>query len=66
MKLTKHTARPKEWTDSEKQRLAILVRRGADASEISRDLGRHAASVRQMAREMKLVLRKRTNGTPAN
>jgi hypothetical protein len=35
MKFVKHSARPKQWTDAEKQRLARLAKRGADASEIS-------------------------------
>jgi hypothetical protein len=59
MKTVKRAERPKVWGDAEKQRLAAMAKRGADASEISASLGRHIGSVRRMAREMKLVLRKR-------
>jgi hypothetical protein len=55
----KYAGRPKLRTDDEKQRLARLARRGADAYEISAALGRHVGSVRKMAREMKFVLRRR-------
>ncbi len=53
-------ARPKQWSAEEKQRLARLAKRGASAFEASAALGRHIASIRKMAREMKLVLRKPT------
>jgi hypothetical protein len=59
MKPVKHAARPKHWTDAEKQRLARLAKRGADASKISAALSRHISSVRKMAWEMKFVFRKR-------
>jgi hypothetical protein len=59
MESVKHAARPKQWTDAEKQQLARLAKQGSDASEISAHLGRHISSVRQMARKMKLVLRRR-------
>jgi hypothetical protein len=51
-------SKPKIWTEAEKQQLAKLVRRGARAPEIIVALGRHAGSVRKMAREMKLLLKK--------
>jgi hypothetical protein len=51
--------RTKQWTDEEKRRLASLAKRRSDASEIAAVLCRHVTSVRRMAREMKLVLRKR-------
>jgi len=50
--------KPKEWTVAEKQALIRLVRNGAGTSEISAKLGRHAASVKRMAREMNLLLKK--------
>ena len=51
-------AKPKIWTETEKRLLARLVPRGAGAAEISKELGRYAGSVRCMAREMKLLLKK--------
>ena len=55
----KPKAPPKQWSTAEIGRLARLAKKGADAFEASEILGRHVASVRKMAREMKLVLRKR-------
>ena len=56
----KPKALPKQWSTAEKRRLARLAKQGADAFEASEALGRYVASVREMAREMRLVLRKRT------
>jgi hypothetical protein len=50
--------KPKEWTDVEKQALVRLVRDGAGVQEIKAKLKRHAGSVKRMAREMNLVLKK--------
>jgi hypothetical protein len=66
MESLKHAARPKQWTDAEKQQLARLAKQGSDASEISAHLGRHISSVRQMARKMKLVLRRLKREEAAN
>jgi len=49
--------RPKEWTAAERKRLAWLARRRTIA-EIAQALGRHVGSVRRMAREMRLILKK--------
>jgi transposase-like protein len=57
-RFTKPVARPKGWTEEEKQRLARLAKQGVAASEIAATLGRHTTSVRRMARDMKLLLRK--------
>ena len=48
--------KPKEWTEAEKQALVRLVRDGAGTAEIKAKLGRHAGSVKHMARELNLVL----------
>jgi transposase-like protein len=50
--------KPKTWTDSEKRQLAKLAKRGAGVSKISTELGRYARSVKLMAREMGLMLKK--------
>jgi transposase len=50
--------KPKEWTEIEKQALIRLVREGATVREITARLRRHAGSVRRMAKEMNLVLKK--------
>jgi len=50
--------KPKEWTEVEKQALVRLVRDGAGVPEIKAKLKRHAGSVKRMALEMNLVLKK--------
>jgi len=50
--------KPKEWTDHEKRALVRLVREGAALPEIRAKLKRHTASLRRMAREMNLVLKR--------
>jgi transposase len=50
-------ARPKEWTEAEKQALIRLVRDGAPMREITAKLKRHAGSVRRMALTMNLVIK---------
>lgn len=52
------TLKPKQWSDSEIQRLLKLVRAGAGASKIAAELGRHAGSVRRMARSKGILLKK--------
>ncbi len=44
--------KPKEWTEAEKQARVRLVRDGAGTAEIKAKLGRHAGSVKHMAREL--------------
>lgn len=51
------SSKPKEWTEAERKRLAWLARRRVVA-EIAAALGRHAGSVKRMAREMRLILKK--------
>lgn len=51
------SSKPKEWTEAERKRLACLARRRV-VSEIAAALGRHAGSVRRMARSMGLILKK--------
>jgi len=51
------SSKPKEWTEAERKRLAWLARRRI-VSEIAAALGRHTGSVRRMAREMGLILKK--------
>src|SRR5262249_34481086 len=51
-------AKPKEWTDAEKRALVRLVRKGCGVTIISEQLGRYARSVRRMARELGLAVRK--------
>jgi transposase-like protein len=50
--------KPKEWTEAEKQALIRLVCNGASMREIKAKLKRHAGSLKRMAREMNLVLKK--------
>ena len=50
--------KPKTWTDAEKHKLAALAKRGAGVSKISAELGRYAKSVKLMAREIDLLLKK--------
>jgi IS30 family transposase len=50
--------KPKEWTEGERKRLAAMARRRVPASEIATSLGRHTGSVRRIAREMGLLLKK--------
>jgi hypothetical protein len=58
MKFKKPTARPKQWSVEEKDQLAKLAKRGFAASDIAAILRRHTTSVRRMARDMKIFLRK--------
>ncbi|SPP93183.1 conserved protein of unknown function [Bradyrhizobium vignae] len=51
------SSKPKEWIEAERKRLAWLARRRV-VSEIAAALGRHAGSIRRMAREMGLILKK--------
>jgi transposase-like protein len=57
--MKKRTAKPRDWSEAEKQQLVMLVRGGMSTRAISGALGRRASSVRMMAREMKLILRKK-------
>lgn len=50
--------KPKEWTDKEVRILVRMARKGAGASKIAAELGRHAGSVRRMARTKGLLLQK--------
>jgi hypothetical protein len=60
----KRTAEPKDWSDSEKRQLAKLVREGVSGRNISAALGLRIASVKKMAGEMRLVLRKEAKKGP--
>ncbi|MDA9408740.1 hypothetical protein XH80_18930 [Bradyrhizobium sp. CCBAU 45384] len=55
---TMKAPKPKEWTDSEVKALVRLARRGAGVGKIAAELGRHAGSVRRMARKKELLLQK--------
>jgi transposase len=52
------TPKPKQWAEQEIRLLIKLARRGAGTSEIAAELGRHAGSVRRMARSLGLLVRK--------
>jgi len=52
------TPKPKQWADQEVRRLITLARQGVGASKIAAELGRHAGSVRRMARTLRLLLKK--------
>jgi hypothetical protein len=52
------TPKPKEWTGSELQKLLKLVKQGAGTSKIAAELGRHAGSVKRMARSIGVLLKK--------
>nr|WP_271586812.1 helix-turn-helix domain-containing protein [Bradyrhizobium sp. CCBAU 53415] len=59
------TPKPKQWTEQEVRRLARLARQGLGASKIAAELGRHAGSVRRMARTIGVLLKKeRPRGAP--
>ncbi|MEY9590978.1 transposase-like protein [Bradyrhizobium yuanmingense] len=50
--------KPKEWTAAEMQLLVELVKQGASTSEIAAALGRYTASIKRVARDMCLLLKK--------
>lgn len=52
------TPKPKQWAEQEVRRLVTLARQGVGASEITAELGRHAGSVRRMARTIGILLKK--------
>jgi hypothetical protein len=52
------TVKPKEWTGPEVQKLLRLAKLGAGASKIAAELGRHAGSVKRMARSVGVLLKK--------
>ncbi|WP_409187840.1 hypothetical protein [Bradyrhizobium sp. RDM4] len=52
------TQKPKQWADREVQQLSKLARQGAGVSKIAAELGRHAGSVRRMARTTGILLKK--------
>ncbi|MCP3459156.1 MULTISPECIES: helix-turn-helix domain-containing protein [unclassified Bradyrhizobium] len=52
------TPKPKQWTEQEVRRLVRLARQGVGASKIAAELGRHAGSVRRMARTVGILLKK--------
>jgi hypothetical protein len=51
------TPKPKQWAEQEIRRLVALARR-----EIAAELGRHAGSVRRMARAKGILLKKQRPG----
>jgi hypothetical protein len=55
MRANMRTPKPKEWMGSELLRLA---KQGGGASKIAAELGRHAGSVKRMARSIGLLLKK--------
>jgi hypothetical protein len=52
------SSKPKEWTDIERKKLSAMIRRRCGAAEIAALLRRHTGSVKRMAREMGLFLKK--------
>jgi hypothetical protein len=52
------TPKPKEWTDSELQKLLKLAKQGVGTSKIAAELGRHAGSVKRTASSLGLLLKK--------
>lgn len=54
----KSPKKPKTRSEAEKQGLVRLVRDGVQAPKISVELGRYTGSIKRMAREMRLVLKK--------
>lgn len=55
---TMKAPKPKQWAEHELGRLVRLARQGVGASKIAAELGRHAGSVRRMARTMGILLKK--------
>ncbi|WP_247493798.1 hypothetical protein [Bradyrhizobium sp. 142] len=55
---TMKAPKPKQWAEREVQQLFKLARAGAGVSKIAAELGRHAGSVRRMARAMGILLKK--------
>ncbi|RXG83545.1 hypothetical protein EAV90_39060 [Bradyrhizobium vignae] len=52
------TPKPKQRAEQEIGRLVRLARQGFGTSKIAAELGRHAGSVRRMARTLGLLLKK--------
>ncbi|MCA1363035.1 MULTISPECIES: helix-turn-helix domain-containing protein [Bradyrhizobium] len=52
------TPKPKQWAEQEVRRLVTLARQGIGVSKIAAELGRHAGSVRRMARAKGILLKK--------
>lgn len=52
------TPKPKQWAEQEVRRLITLARQGFGASKIAAELGRHARSVRRMARAVGILVKK--------
>lgn len=52
------TPKPKQWAGQEVRRLVTLARQGVGASKIAAELGRHAGSVRRIARTKGILLKK--------
>lgn len=50
--------KPKQWAEQEVRRLIRLARQGVGTSKIAAELGRHAGSVRRMARSIGILLKK--------
>jgi hypothetical protein len=55
---TMKISKPKEWSDLERKKLSAMIRRRYGAAEIAAALRRHVGSVKRMAREMGLLLKK--------
>ncbi|BAC49885.1 bll4620 [Bradyrhizobium diazoefficiens USDA 110] len=55
---TMKAPKPKQWAEQEVRRLVRLARQGVGVSRIAAELGRHAGSVRRMARTMGILLKK--------
>ncbi|MDH2407096.1 hypothetical protein QCM77_45930 [Bradyrhizobium sp. SSUT18] len=52
------TQKPKQWADREVRQLVKLARQGVGTTKIAAELGRHAGSVRRMARTMGILVKK--------
>ncbi|GAB9132973.1 hypothetical protein BDS110ZK25_83690 [Bradyrhizobium diazoefficiens] len=50
--------KPKQWAQQELRRLIRLARQGVGASKRAAELGRHAGSVRRMARTVGILVKK--------
>jgi methyl-accepting chemotaxis protein len=50
--------KPKQWTQAEVQLLVEMAKQGASTSEIAAALQRYTASVKRVARDMCLLLKK--------
>jgi hypothetical protein len=56
---------PKHWSESELRRLVVFAKKKVSADFVAESLGRHVGSVKTKARELGLILPKKTKINPS-